>query len=283
MGRNYKLAKKLKPVEADRAIKGPKGEWLPSGKKHFQDWNPVEYPGPYKALILSDVHVPYHESDVLKVAVTAGQKAGCNMVLLMGDIMDCYACSRWQKNPKERDFAAEVSAGRQFLKWIRSKFPKARIVYKEGNHEERWRDLLWEKVPELSQIDDFEFQSLFRLKDSGIEWTGEMRPLALGKLFAIHGHEYRWAIANPVNPARGVFLRGIMSVICGHHHTTSSHSAKRLDGQVIATHSIGCLCDTHYGYGPINNHNHGFAIVDVAKDGTYTVYNPRVIDGEERP
>ena len=47
----------------------------------------------------------------------------------------------------------------------------------------------------------------------------------------------------------------------------------------MSTWSTGCLCDLHPDYRPLNNWNHGFAIVEVAKDGTFQVQNKTVING----
>ena len=106
-----------------------------------------------------------------------------------------------------------------------------------------------------------------------------MRPLAVGKLYLIHGHEYKFSISNPVNPARGLFLRAKTLAATSHFHQTSQHSERDLTGKVVSTWSIGCACNLRPSYSPINNWNHGFAICDLQADGSFVLANLRVIDG----
>jgi hypothetical protein len=107
-----------------------------------------------------------------------------------------------------------------------------------------------------------------------------MRPIKAGKLHIIHGHEYKFNISNPVNPARGFYMRAKTHVIGSHLHQSSQHSAKALDGNVISTWSTGCLCGLHPRYKPLNDWNHGFAIVAIDQRGGFEVDNKRVMNGK---
>jgi len=253
---------------------------LPPALTHFSDWRAVPIEGPHRVLVLSDIHVPFHDLAAIKLAIEYGIKRDATMVLLNGDIVDFYAVSQWEKDPRRRDFPGEVRAGRQFLKALRSAFPDARIIFKEGNHEERYERYLRMKAPELIGLPDFEWGSVYGLDEWGIERVGEKRPIRLGKLHVIHGHEYRFAISNPVNPARGFFLRAKTHVLGGHLHQTSQHSEKDLTGNVVSAWSVGCLCDLHPDFRPLNGWCHGFAYIEVDKNGAFRVENLRVIDGK---
>lgn len=253
---------------------------LPDATSHYEDWDLYELPGPMRILRLSDVHIPYHSREAVQVAVKYGKDHGANTILLSGDIFDFFTISRWEKDPRKRNLPGEIEAGRQFLRYIRREFPDARIVFKEGNHEERWESYLRSKAPELLGLDEFTWQGVYRLNDHAIEHVGDRRPIQLGKLIDIHGHEYRFNISNPVNPARGLFLRGKVHAICGHFHQTSQHSEKRLDNHVVATWSTGCLCDLHPDYAPINNWNHGFVFAEIGPDGDFAVTNLRIVNGK---
>jgi hypothetical protein len=70
--------------------------------------------------------------------------------VLNGDIADFYAISRWEKAPGKRNFRRELEAVRGLLAWLRQEFPAIPIVFKSGNHEERWRAWLWQHAPEIS-------------------------------------------------------------------------------------------------------------------------------------
>jgi predicted phosphodiesterase len=253
---------------------------LPKAITHYAKWGAVPIAGPLRTLILSDLHIPFHSEQAIRLAVKFGQDQRANAVLLNGDMADFYAMSFWETDPRKRDLAGEVKAGKKFLEAIRGAFPKARIIWKEGNHEERWERYLQSKATALLGLDAFTWQEVYSLKQWNVEHVGERRPIRLGKLVIIHGHEYRFNISNPVNPARGLFLRGKTHALAGHFHQTSHHSEKRLDDKVISTWSTGCLCDLHPDYAPINNWCHGFAFVETTASGAFQVTNPRIIEGK---
>ena len=75
-------------------------------------------------------------------------------LILNGDICDHYANSRFEADPKHRDFKVEVESVRFFLHGLRKRFPNAQIVYKHGNHEERYEKYLRAKAPELLGLED---------------------------------------------------------------------------------------------------------------------------------
>lgn len=253
---------------------------LPKAITHHDQWQVVELAGVHRVLVISDLHIPYHDERAIQLAVRAGRERSCDTILINGDMMDFYAMSSWETDPRKRNLVGEVNAGRLFLQSLREYFPRARIVLKEGNHEERWERYLIKKAPDLLGLPEFSWQSVFHLDKYRIEHVGERKPIRIGKLIVIHGHEYRFNISNPVNPARGLFLRGKTHAVCGHFHQTSQHSEKRLDNAVVATWSIGALCDLHPDYAPLNNWNHGFAIVDVSPKGEFQIDNFRIIDGK---
>jgi len=252
---------------------------LPTPKAEFDDWNAVEIGGDMTALILSDIHIPYYHKSSLLAALEMGRKRECDLILLNGDIADHYAVSHWDTDPRRRKFADEVDAMRDFLETLRDNFPAARIIYKLGNHEERYERYMRGKCAELLGVDKFDFAEIYELGKQGVEVVRDMKPIRLGKLFVIHGHEYRFPIANPVNPARGLFLRAKTLALCGHFHQTSQHSERNLEQSVVSTWSTGCLSNLHPEYRPLNNWNHGNAIVSAASNGDFEIENYRIIRG----
>lgn len=255
-------------------------EKLPEGIEQLEDWKHIQIDTPGTWLVLSDLHIPFHSKKALHAIVqhlkTRGKIAG---VLLNGDIADCYAESHWQKDPKKRDLPNELKTVRLFFESLREEFPKSRIVWKFGNHEERHENFLRLKAPEFLDVPDFDLAVLTRASSYGIEDVRNMQPIKLGKLYVLHGHEYKFNISNPVNPARGLFLRARVSALCGHMHQSSSHTEKDLAEHETTCWSTGALCNLTYDYAPLNKHNHGFAVVDVWNDGGYEVDNLRIIKG----
>lgn len=252
---------------------------LPEPLSDFEHWDSVDFEGPMKVLVLSDIHIPYYDKPALVCALKDGQAIGPDMVLLNGDIADHHGESDYVTDPRMRDFPAEVRAVKDFLNVLRTLFPKARIIYKLGNHEERHIRYMRLKAPELLGIPEFDFESIMGLADNDIQIVKDNRPVKLGKLNVIHGHEYRFAISNPVSPARGLFLKGVSNAICGHFHQSSNHSMRSLEQKVITNWSSGCLSNLHPEWRPINNWNHGFMAISIEKDGAFEVNNMRIVNG----
>lgn len=271
---------------ADKSLVRPIGKpgdpfsKFPEGMTQIENWGPTKIEGKFNALILADAHIPYHDKDALVTAIDYGKKNGANVILLNGDAADCFSVSFWEKNPEQRNFGKEIQVMREFLQTLRGEFPKARIIYKLGNHEERFIRYMRVKAPELIGVDIFNFDEMLKLKDCDVEVVQDKRPLKLGDLNVIHGHEYRFAISNPVNPARGLFLRCKAYALCGHFHQSSYHTEKTVEQNVIATWSTGCLCDLHPEYMPMNNWCHGFAFVEVAQDGKFNLQNKVIRHGK---
>jgi len=253
---------------------------IPEGFTSGAKWNPLQVDGPVNALVLSDIHFPYHERDPLLTALAHGKANGSDLVLLNGDTADFFSVSFWEKDPRQRDFGKELKLTKEFLKTLRDGFKKARIIFKLGNHEERWIRYMRVKCSELLGIDEFEIESILGLKDLGIELVADRRPVRLGHLNVLHGHEYRFAISNPVNAARGLFLRAKAYALCGHFHQWSAHTDRTVEQSVIATWSTGCLCEMHPEYAPLNNWSHGFALVEVFNNGKFNVRNHTIKSGK---
>lgn len=243
---------------------------FPVGRREYPDWGPISFSGPFRALILGDIHIPFHDKHALVSAIDFGKARDANLILLNGDIIDFFSISFWEKDPRQRDLAGEIKTLRQFIAALREAFPKADIVYKLGNHEERWERYFFVKAPELLGVPEFEIQQILGLGEN--ELISDRQPIQLGDL-NLHGHEYRFAISNPVNAARGLFLRSKAMAMCGHFHQTSHHTEKTVDERNLATWSVGCLCDLHPAYKPLNNWNLGFAFVTVHTSGKFEVEN----------
>lgn len=228
-----------------------------------------------KTLLLSDIHLPYHDVDALECALEHGHDA--DNVILNGDTVDFYATSRWESDPNHRDLAGELQAARQFLMHLRGRFPKANIYFKIGNHEERWEKYLWRKAPELCGVPDFKLEKLLRFEDLDIQEIGGRQLTKAGSLWILHGHEF-FNTFDPVNFARTLQVKTGVCTIAGHKHKSSQHSVKSMDGDTIACWSMGCLCDLEPDYMPVNQWNLGFAEV-IHKGKKFDVNNYRIIDG----
>lgn len=232
-----------------------------------------------KILLLSDIHLPFHTISALTAALKYGKQREINTVYLNGDTVDFYGISRFEKEKRLRSLKNEIETTREFLSILREMFPNAVIMLKGGNHEQRWNSYIRQNAKEFEDIDDFAFESVFRFNKYGIGYIGERDFAKAGKLHILHGHE-AYGTVSPVNPARGIFLKAMQSVIVGHHHRTSEHSGKNIGGDFITCWSTGCLSQLRPKYNPLSQYNHGFAYIETEKDGDFIVENKRIDNGK---
>jgi len=252
-------------------------------KSMAEPWTPhvMQVVGPVG--IISDVHVPYHSEIAVAAAVGFLKEQSLAGLLLNGDIADFYAISRYTKDPTQRDFKAELEAVRDFIAYLRQEFPRIPIVYKSGNHETRWRDWLWQHAAEISDDPRMSLGAWLDLDKHDVLLVEDQRPVMLGKLPVLHGHELPRGMAAPVNVARGAWMRTLSTCLVGHSHRTSNHAESDMWHHETACWSTGCLCDLRPEYAIINRWNHGFAVCTVHEKGAFDVQNYRVMsDGTVR-
>ena len=239
--------------------------------------------------IISDAHWPFHDlrrdasGQFYGAYLTALQElktAGVQTVILNGDMLDCYQLSSHEKIELKRSWKWELDVGKKMLEHLRKFFGDGvRIIYREGNHEERFQRYLARKASELQGTIDIE--SMLGIRENGIEWVCNRAKMTIGKLWVDHGHE--WYGGGGVMPARNFRMKALDNILVGHVHRTSQDQIRRpLDGSFIAGWSVGCLCDLNPHYAPRNGWNHGFATVELEGDGTFAVNNRTIINGVVR-
>jgi|APGre2960657373_1045057.scaffolds.fasta_scaffold15126_3 hypothetical protein len=239
--------------------------------------------------IISDAHWPFHDlrqdSDgnfygAYLTAIEWLREQNIGTLILNGDMLDCFNLSSHEKVEGKRSWKWELDVSRAMVKHLREFFgDKVRIVYREGNHEERFKRYLAGKAKELEG--SIWLEELLGLREHGIEWVQDRDKIVAGKLWIDHGHE--WFGGGGVNPARNYRMKAIDNVLVGHVHKTSTDLFRKpLDGSFIAGWSVGCLCDLNPRYAPRNNWNHGVALVELEADGNFTVHNKVILQGKVR-
>ena len=265
-------------VEEKKSAQG----WAKLPDTDYKEQEPFIIPkGNNRILILSDIHLPYHDVEALSIALHWASDKNINAIILNGDTMDMYQASRYTKDRRLRDLSGEIEMTRDFLQQLKDEF-SCPIYFKIGNHEDRWETYLRTQAPELLGISDFELRNVLRFGELGVTEVKSRQMIKAGKLNILHGHEFGHSVFSPVNAARGLYMRAKASAIIGHHHQTSEHSEKDLLGDVVTTWSMGCLCGLSPEYMPYNKWNHGFAFVEVFNNGDFELKNLRIIDGKVR-
>jgi len=285
-----------------RTIEGKTGKrnlkWLQNKDcvmKENRSLNPYKLPESYEEkrepyilpvhcnniLLISDLHIPYHNIPAVTIALDYGKAQKVNTILINGDLLDMHQVSRFEHDVKKRSIKQEFDATKEFLKQLRKAFPKAHIYWLKGNHCVRWEKFLHAKVREIWDDDYFYLEERLQLNQVKVTILDDKVLVKAGKLSITHGHHIFKGVFTPVNPSRGAFLRAKQSLIVGHLHRPSHHPETDLDGNIISCWSTGCLCELRADYSPlVGNTMHGFAHIQIEKNGDYTVKNYSIINGK---
>lgn len=294
VARGQKGEKCRKEATDKRLYQPPKVKPVTMPEPVVEAWEPLRIDGPARIGVLSDIHVPYHDKAALEVAVKECKRHKCDTIILNGDTLDFYAISRFEKDPERRGPAEEIRNTVQLMRWVQSQFPKARLIFKEGNHDERFSKFVWNNAPVLWSLKQCRLDSVLgweyaeqtdndttKLERYGWEYLGDKRPIMAGRLPILHGHELPGG-GSPVNPARGAYMRTAHSVLIGHLHRTSQHTEPNMFHAEVACFSSGALCGMFPAYARVNKWNSGFVICDVEADGEFDLRNLRIADGKVR-
>lgn len=216
-----------------------------------------------KEIFLSDVHVPFEDEDGLNVFFELGRDFKPDIVWLGGDILDDYNLSSYIKS-NQIAYQEEIERVKDFLSKLRNIFPRTRIVYQEGNHEQRFRNYILKRAGHLEFLlnKNLSFEELLELEKLKIYYiTG---PAQIAKLYHIHGHEKR-VYGQLVHVALNYIRWLHKSVIFGHWHVAQKFPIKEIDGTYKEAYANPCLFDPHKmpykGYAPIDLFHRGFSFI----------------------
>lgn len=230
-------------------------------------------------LILSDLHIPYHNIPALEAALDYGVKEKVNTIFINGDLLDFHGLSRFTKDPRKRNVMEEMEACIEFLTGLRKTFPRAAIYYHHGNHCQRYEYWLMAH-PEIFGDPYYELENRLGLNKLKIKTIDDKTITKAGKLSIHHGHYIFRGATSPVSPARTMLLKAKQSMVCGHTHKISEATAMSLDGDIYSCWSTGSLCELLPDYTPMcNDYSHGFAHARIMDSGHFTLRNYRIQNG----
>lgn len=170
-----------------------------------------------KRIVLPDAHIPFHDKPIIKAWLDFVREEEPDGIDIIGDLLDCYSLSRFDKNPHVRraGFSDEVEQGREMLEKIREAVPEAEIRYSEGNHEQRLTRLLWGPAKELAELRGMSIPEILGLDDLNIHWHTLGDPYKIRDLWYTHGALIR---KNGGMTAKATSDKIEGSVMIGHTH-----------------------------------------------------------------
>lgn len=228
-------------------------------------------------LVLADVHLPYEDKLAVQAMFDYVKDKPITDIVILGDLIDFYQVSSFSKDPRRSSLATEFKAAKKFLQKLRNIFPEAEIIYKSGNHDgTRLERYIFNNAPELTDLLEGLLEKQLGLDELKIKYVED--PFKIGKLWYLHGHEIKSG-GNPEYITNVVWKKVHDNFICGHWHRSQNKIFKNIEGKIYEGCVVGSLCELKVDYQPVNNWNHGFAIVHYDTDGGFKIDNKKIFDG----
>lgn len=199
-----------------------------------------------RALFVNDWHIPFHDADAIDLILRFASWFKPHKFFIVGDYIDCYTVSRFDKDPARIDSAQEeLDQGNRILRCIRRACgSETEIIYLDGNHEFRWTKYVWQH-PELNSLRNLRIPSLLNFDSVGIKqyYTYQQSTNWHG-LLVEHGNiarKHSAATAKGMLESRGVCgLSGHTHRLATYYHTDNSG--------VKAWYENGCGCQLTPSY-----------------------------------
>lgn len=168
-------------------------------------------------LIIPDIHVPYHDPSFLALIPKIVKLAKITGIVQLGDALDFWQVSRYDKNPLRKQTIAEDAAiYKTILQGWADLLPRDGVIHQlEGNHCDRLRRYIWANAREVEGLVKT-VPEMIGLRDLGIRTV--WHPLAkwdsckIGDCVLHHGHYFNQHVAV------GNLTRYPKKLITGHVH-----------------------------------------------------------------
>lgn len=244
-----------------------------------------------RVVVLSDLQIPFEDEGAVNAALQVIRSVSPDTLVLAGDIVDCYQESSFLKNTDKAKIAVEEEHERvnDFLTTPTvAGIPKK--YWLGGNHEDRWRRLLWSKSHEAKDflaahqkasgvpvdlVDPVKlFVEQFHLEEHGVAYFpyGHRLYFAEGNLVVTHG---KYISRHSGYSAKRTFEWLGKSCIVGHTHRQGTYRVSQ-DGKEHGAWENGCLCQLEPEFDDTPNWQQGFSVVKVDGPEFHVVQIPIV-------
>jgi len=233
-----------------------------------------------KILVLSDIHFPFHDKKAMRAVEKFMPDFNPDTLIYLGDQMDLkLVMDLWQGNIgeiKEQSIISEYRGFNEMMNHHIKLCKKPKVVFFEGNHEERARKIVRQQP--LHRESNVDIEDYFRFKERGIKFIPFNKVHREGKLHFMHGIYYNQYHAKKHVDA---YKRSIMY---GHVHDRQVYTdVSPFDvNDVHTAQSIGCLCNKNPDYkkNQPSRWIHGFAVAYVQDNGNFNDYFVKITKGK---
>lgn len=187
-----------------------------------------------RVLVLGDMHLPWVNWRALRAAATFAEAYNPDVVVQVGDFIDGYNWSRFQRAPDAPAASEEWDMVERAARQFHDMFPGDLMVHIiEGNHDRRYQmrafeaNLPTQLVRPLAELFPY----------SNWNFWVRQRPMVIDGVDYIHGDE------GPGNAHRKASLTG-HSVVQGHLHRDAGVRYIDTFGRQVFGMDVGTLMDT---------------------------------------
>lgn len=150
-----------------------------------------------KVLLQPDAHYPFHDKRACELLLRVAERTKPDVLVVLGDHFDFYAVSDHRKDPlRKLNLEAEIASGDEGLRAYERLGVFKRLVFCEGNHEERLSRFVADKGSDvlraLAPAGLLQTRSLpeaLDLKSRGWEWIPYKEYGRIGSLHFTHDVE----------------------------------------------------------------------------------------------
>jgi hypothetical protein len=241
----------------------------------------VEFPLVSRVVVLPDIHAPYHDQRALDCALEAIQVLRPSGVLQIGDAADCYALSRFAKDPGRRGRAIEeLEKAGELMRYISDSLPST-VKWKaitEGNHEARAYSYVRDKAPELDGM----VRSVW-----DVLGMSDWRAIPISSYAQVGKMSYHHGWRHGIYAARQSLQDWGGNLTFGHTHRVAVWYGGTVRGEDHVAVNCGWLGD----YNQIEyrmratarrDWQHAISVQDFAEDGTVFAHVIPIVDGVTR-
>jgi len=234
-------------------------------------------PGELERIFLyPDVHRPFHDKLAWNTALRAAQSWKPHTVVILGDFVDCYSISDYDRDARRlhqlQDEIADANVGLDEIESLGAK----RVIFIAGNHEDRLSRHLLRHSPAL--LNSISIPQLLRIQERGWTYVPYRQHAKVGKLYVTHDVGF-----SGVNAARSTGAAFGHSAAFGHTHLVSVFYWGSLTGERHVVANLGWLGDVEaasYAHEAKKTAwQHAFGAVDMFADGSFQLQAIPIVRG----
>jgi hypothetical protein len=223
-----------------------------------------------RVLVISDLQIPFHHKDSFAFLEAVKRTFGCDKVVSIGDEVDQYGLSRYNKDPDAMNAGAELELTKEYLQELYEIFPEAKACL--SNHMDRvFKRALDAGIPRGYMRSIKEFMEA----PSGWNWS---------RYWTIGGVRYEHGDACGGQRAHRILAESNRtSTVIGHHHAFGGVDYISNGEEMIFGMNVGCLIDIdsvafHYAKSARNKPTLGCGVVI----GGVPAFIPMLLDRKKR-